>query len=45
MNTDSRGNKRGSFINDECDCEIYEYEEKSGAKCCYCFSPPTKYKN
>ena len=22
--------------------EIYKYEEKSGANCCYCFCPPTK---
>ena len=45
LNSDPSGNKRGRSLNDECACEIYEYETNSGAKFCYCFCPPTKYKN
>ncbi|GBN48326.1 hypothetical protein AVEN_29740-1 [Araneus ventricosus] len=43
MNTDSRGVKRGNCLAENCDCSLYEYEEKNGAKCSYCCCPPTKH--
>jgi hypothetical protein len=44
MNTDPRGVKRGICQSDNCDCSSYEFDEKNGAKCNYCFCPPTKHR-